>query len=60
MAAETHVDNSIADPVNFIHNNVMSTVHILEFARELKSLKIFYSCSHSHSLSFNHPMVKIA
>ena len=28
MAAETHVDNSISDPVPFIHNNVMSTFHI--------------------------------
>lgn len=42
MAAETHVDNSIANPVEFIHNNVMSTVHILEFARQLKDLKIFF------------------
>ena len=42
MAAETHVDNSIADPVNFIHNNVMSTVHLLEFARNCKKLKLFF------------------
>ena len=42
MAAETHVDNSISDPVNFIHNNVMSTVHLLEFARKCKNLKLFF------------------
>jgi len=42
MAAETHVDNSISDPVSFIHNNVMSTVHLLEFARTLPKLKIFF------------------
>lgn len=42
MAAETHVDNSISEPVQFIHNNVMSTVHLLEFARKCKSLKIFF------------------
>ena len=42
MAAETHVDNSIAEPVSFIHNNVMSTVHMLEFARQLLSLEIFF------------------
>jgi dTDP-glucose 4,6-dehydratase len=42
MAAETHVDNSIATPAPFIHNNVMSTVHLLEFARTLKSLEIFF------------------
>jgi len=42
MAAETHVDNSISDPVPFIKNNVMSTVQLLEFARKLPSLKIFF------------------
>ena len=42
MAAETHVDNSIDHPVEFIHNNVMSTVNILEYARELSDLKHFF------------------
>ena len=42
MAAETHVDNSIAEPIDFIHNNVMSTVHMLEYARKCTSLKIFF------------------
>lgn len=42
LAAETHVDNSIKDPVPFIKNNVMSTVHLLEYARELKNLKSFF------------------
>lgn len=43
MAAETHVDNSIANPIPFIHNNVMSTVHLLEYARTLPNLeKLFY------------------
>jgi dTDP-glucose 4,6-dehydratase len=42
MAAETHVDNSIANPVEFIHNNVMSTVHILELARLCKNLEILF------------------
>jgi dTDP-glucose 4,6-dehydratase len=42
MAAETHVDNSISDPINFIHNNVMSTVHLLEFARKCTNLKQFF------------------
>ena len=42
MAAETHVDNSISDPVPFVHNNVMSTVHMLELARKLKHLEIFF------------------
>lgn len=42
MAAETHVDNSIATPVPFIKNNVMSTVHLLEYARGLKDLERFF------------------
>ena len=35
MAAETHVDNSIKDPVPFMRNNVESTVSILEYTRVL-------------------------
>ena len=42
MAAETHVDNSISAPIDIIQNNVMSTVHLLEFARICSSLKIFF------------------
>ena len=42
MAAETHVDNSIKDPELFINNNVISTVKLLEYARTLKKLKIFF------------------
>lgn len=42
MAAETHVDNSIQDPVNTINNNVMSTVHMLEYARKLPTLEKFF------------------
>jgi dTDP-glucose 4,6-dehydratase len=41
MAAETHVDNSIEQPVECIQNNVMSTVHILELARKLPKLERF-------------------
>jgi dTDP-glucose 4,6-dehydratase len=42
MAAETHVDNSIDHPVEFINNNIKSTVSMLEFARIQKDLKIFF------------------
>lgn len=42
MAAETHVDNSIKDPELVIHNNVMSTVKLLEYARTLPNLKMFF------------------
>jgi dTDP-glucose 4,6-dehydratase len=42
MAAETHVDNSIKEPMKVITNNVNSTVNILEWARTLQNLKIFF------------------
>lgn len=42
MAAETHVDNSIADPVPFVKNNVNSVLSMLEFARTLPKLKAFF------------------
>lgn len=43
MAAETHVDNSIKYPTYVIHNNIMSTLNILEYARTCKNLeKMFY------------------
>ena len=42
MAADTHVDNSISTPVPFIKNNIMSTVHMLEYARTLENLEIFF------------------
>lgn len=41
LAAETHVDNSITEPVQCIYNNVMSTVHLMELARKISSLKKF-------------------
>jgi dTDP-glucose 4,6-dehydratase len=33
LAAETHVDRSIADPSAFVHTNVLGTFHMLEGAR---------------------------
>ena len=42
MAAETHVDNSIASPVPFVKNNVDSVLSILEFARTLPNLDAFF------------------
>ena len=42
LAAETHVDNSISNPVETIRNNVMSTVNLLEWARTLPHLKKFF------------------
>lgn len=36
LAAESHVDNSITNPVPFVQNNINSTLYLLEYARELK------------------------
>jgi len=33
FAAESHVDNSIASPVDFIHTNILGTYNLLEAAR---------------------------
>eukprot|EP00996_Jenningsia_fusiforme_P000337 NODE_1285_length_1602_cov_25.422408_g1150_i0.p1 GENE.NODE_1285_length_1602_cov_25.422408_g1150_i0~~NODE_1285_length_1602_cov_25.422408_g1150_i0.p1 ORF type:complete len:353 (-),score=52.50 NODE_1285_length_1602_cov_25.422408_g1150_i0:423-1481(-) len=41
LAAETHVDNSISNPVPFVMNNVASTLTMLEFARSLPKLRMF-------------------
>jgi len=41
MAAETHVDNSIADPRPFVMANVLGTMELLEYARTLDSLQRF-------------------
>lgn len=42
LASQTHVDNSISDPVHTIKNNVLSTVYLLEYARTLKNLQLFH------------------
>jgi len=42
MAAETHVDNSIKDPVPFVMNNISSTLNILEFSRNCSTLEKFF------------------
>ena len=45
LAAETHVDNSIRSPKEVIMNNVSSTINMLEWARSLPNLKIFFNFS---------------
>lgn len=42
MAAESHVDNSISDPRESFHNNINGTVEILEYARSLPSIEMFF------------------
>jgi dTDP-glucose 4,6-dehydratase len=41
LAAETHVDNSINNPLEFVKTNVLGTANMLEFARTQKGLKLF-------------------
>lgn len=41
LAAETHVDNSIINPLPFVYTNVLGTMNILNFARKLKNLQGF-------------------
>jgi dTDP-glucose 4,6-dehydratase len=42
MAASTHVDDSIVNPVEFIKNNIDSTLNMLEYARKVKPERMFY------------------
>jgi dTDP-glucose 4,6-dehydratase len=45
LASESHVDNSIKDPVSFIQNNVNLLLNMLECARQSKTLKRFIQFS---------------
>jgi len=41
VAAASHVDRSIEDPMSFVLDNVVGTVNILNYARTVKNLKQF-------------------
>ena len=41
LAASSHVDRSIEDPLSFVMDNVVGTCNLLNYARELKNLKLF-------------------
>lgn len=45
LAASTHVDRSITDPMLFVGDNVIGTGHLLEYARSLPSLQLFVNFS---------------
>lgn len=46
LAANSHVDNSIKEPVPFVLNNIQSTLTMLEYARTLSNLTHFlYFCT---------------
>lgn len=42
LAASTHVDRSIAEPMNFVLDNVVATANILDFARDIKPRMFLY------------------
>jgi dTDP-glucose 4,6-dehydratase len=42
MGAESHVDRSIEDPMPFAESNVIGTINMLNFAREVKPQKFIY------------------
>lgn len=42
MGAETHVDNSIADAEPFVRANVLGTMYMLEYAREVQPRTFVY------------------
>jgi dTDP-glucose 4,6-dehydratase len=45
LAASTHIDRSITDPVPFVYDNVVGTANILELARETDGLDQFIQFS---------------
>lgn len=45
LAASSHVDRSITDPMSFVMDNVVGTTNLLNFARRLKTLKLFINFS---------------
>lgn len=45
MAASTHVDRAIKDPMSFVMDNVVGSMNIIEFARTQKNLKLMLNFS---------------
>lgn len=45
LAASTHVDRSIEDPLLFAQDNVVGTVNLLNFAKEMNGLEKFFNFS---------------
>lgn len=42
LAAGTHVERSITDPLEFVHDNVVGTAHLLELCRQLQPERVLY------------------
>jgi len=45
LAAASHVNRSIQDPVSFVEDNVLGTVNLLQYARNLDHLETFVNFS---------------
>ncbi len=45
IAASSHVDRSITDPLGFMYDNAIGTTNLLNWARFLPNLKIFFNFS---------------
>ncbi len=43
LAAATHVDRSIEDPMSFVMDNVVGTTNVLEFARKVGAKMLYFS-----------------
>ena len=41
VAAASHVDRSIADPMSFVMDNVVGTVNLLDYAKNIRKLNLF-------------------
>jgi dTDP-glucose 4,6-dehydratase len=54
MGGETHVDRSIENAMPFVHSNIIGTVNMLNYAREVKAEKfIFVSTDEVYGASIN-------
>ena len=45
LAAESHVDRSITNPLEFVYTNVIGTVNLLNAAKNTANFKLFYHVS---------------
>ncbi len=45
MGAQSHVDNSVKEPMKFVEANIIGTVNMLELARQLPNLELFVQFS---------------
>jgi len=50
MASESHVDNSIVNPVPFIKNNINLVLNMLEWLREMKNVSKFVQFSSDETM----------